>query len=34
MKLDLDELIGPLGTGWEIRETQAGRKYYVNHNAR
>jgi len=34
LKLDLDEMIGPLGAGWETRETQAGRKYFVDHNQR
>ena len=31
-KLDLDELIGPLPTGWEMRQIPLGKLYFVNHN--
>ncbi len=29
--LNLDQLVGPLGSGWEVRHTGAGRRYYVDH---
>ncbi|KAJ6221143.1 hypothetical protein RDWZM_006955 [Blomia tropicalis] len=29
--INLDELVGPLGSGWEVRHTPAGRRYYVDH---
>jgi hypothetical protein len=32
--INLDELIGPLLNGWEVRQTQSGRQYYVDHNNR
>lgn len=32
--MDLDQIIGPLLNGWEVRQTQSGRQYYVDHNNR
>ena len=32
--LNLDELVGQLPNGWEIRTAGNGRNYYVNHNSR
>ena len=32
--INLDEIIGPLLNGWEVRQTQSGRQYYVDHNNR
>ncbi|RWS15628.1 E3 ubiquitin-protein ligase SMURF2-like protein [Dinothrombium tinctorium] len=31
-ELNLDEIVGPLPNGWEIRQTPGGRQYYVDHN--
>lgn len=33
-RLNLNELVGPLEAGWEIRSTTGGRQYYVDHNNR
>ena len=29
-----DEILGPLPTGWERRETSSGRPYFLDHNSR
>ena len=30
----LEEILGPLPTGWERRETSSGRPYFLDHNSR
>lgn len=34
LDLDLTELFGPLEACWEVRETSAGKQYFVNHSLR
>lgn len=34
MDLNLDELIAPLAPNWEVRHTNNGRRYYVDHVSR
>lgn len=31
MDINLDELVGPLGSSWEVRHTTTGRRYFVDH---